>query len=196
MQTFWVGMDWVGFQKSDPCTTLRYMAYSQCWPHLVGDTNSAFTAHVVGRRLCTHYMCSRDFYSFIKCTNLKIYNFFLRVHHECSSYVSVAFCWLFSKRISLLYQTEKPPLEVAPTTWSTFSSCDLDPYAMTLTYKSDLDKVKLNRHFNYLGQQSFRWKVIVRAHTERHTHSRPITLYGHYNGRKWQSWSSFAMFLC
>jgi len=44
---------------------------------------------------------------------------------------------------------------------------------MSLTFEFDLDRVKLNyRHAKYLGQRSFRSKVIVRSH--RHTHTQRV----------------------
>jgi len=38
---------------------------------------------------------------------------------------------------------------------------------MTLTFKLDLDTVKVNRRVKYLGQKSFRSKLIVVTHTHR-----------------------------
>ena len=34
-----------------------------------------------------------------------------------------------------------------------------------MTYELDLDWVKVNHRANYLGQRSFRWKVVVRTDT-------------------------------
>jgi len=36
---------------------------------------------------------------------------------------------------------------------------------MTLTFELQLDNIKLNQHVKYLGQKSFRSKVIVRTHS-------------------------------
>ena len=41
-------------------------------------------------------------------------------------------------------------------------------WLMTLTFKYDLDSVKMNQHANYIGQSSFSSKVIIHAH--KHTH--------------------------
>ena len=43
---------------------------------------------------------------------------------------------------------------------------------MTLTYKADLDWVKMNHCVEYLGQRSLRSKVIARTHTHTHTTDR------------------------
>jgi len=39
---------------------------------------------------------------------------------------------------------------------------------MTLTYESDLALQQTNHHAKYLGHGSFRWRVMVRTHTQRH----------------------------
>jgi len=36
---------------------------------------------------------------------------------------------------------------------------------MTMTSELDLNRVKMNQHVKYLGQRSFRSKVIIRTHT-------------------------------
>jgi len=41
---------------------------------------------------------------------------------------------------------------------------------MTLTFESDLDRVHMSQLAKYLGQRSFRSKVIVHIHTHTHTH--------------------------
>jgi len=46
---------------------------------------------------------------------------------------------------------------------------------MTLTSELDLDRVKVNHHAKYVGQRSFRSKVIVR--TARQTHTTDRLLY-------------------
>jgi len=45
---------------------------------------------------------------------------------------------------------------------------------MTLTFECDLDMVKPNHRIKYLGQRSFRSKVIVRTDT----HTRPSAVSG------------------
>jgi len=50
----------------------------------------------------------------------------------------------------------------------TFSFRVRELWPMTLTFKHELDTVKLHHRVKYLGQRSFRSKVIVRTH--RHTH--------------------------
>ena len=42
---------------------------------------------------------------------------------------------------------------------------------MVMTFESDLDRVKMNQHAKYLGQRSFRLKVIVLTHIRTHTPS-------------------------
>jgi len=46
---------------------------------------------------------------------------------------------------------------------------------MTVTFESDLDRVKTNQCTTYLGQRSFRSKVIVHKHTQTHTHTHTHT---------------------
>jgi len=46
---------------------------------------------------------------------------------------------------------------------------------MALTFEDDLNRVVVNHHAKYIGQRSFRLKVIVR--TERHTHTQQIHHY-------------------
>jgi len=41
---------------------------------------------------------------------------------------------------------------------------------MTLTFKHDLDSVKMNQHAKHLGQRSLSVKVIIWIHTHTHTH--------------------------
>jgi len=36
-----------------------------------------------------------------------------------------------------------------------------------LTFKHDLDKIKMNQFANYLGQRSFKLKVVLQTHTGR-----------------------------
>jgi len=48
-----------------------------------------------------------------------------------------------------------------------------------MIYELYLVKVKLNEYYEYLDQKSFCSKVIVRAHTQAHTH-RPIANRLHY----------------
>jgi len=49
---------------------------------------------------------------------------------------------------------------------------------MILTYELDLYWAKVNHRAEYLGQRSFRSKVIVRTHTYTHTHNGPFALPG------------------
>jgi len=51
-----------------------------------------------------------------------------------------------------------------------FSFCDLKLWPVTLTYKPDLDTVKMNHYAEYSLQRSFRSKVVIRTHTCRQTH--------------------------
>jgi len=46
---------------------------------------------------------------------------------------------------------------------------------MTPTFQLDLESVKTNQHDKYLGQRSFRSRVIFGTH--RHTHAGLIALY-------------------
>jgi len=48
--------------------------------------------------------------------------------------------------------------------FSNFSSSDLDFWYMTLTFEPDLDSVKMNQQYKYLGQFSYSLKAIVRTH--------------------------------
>ena len=59
---------------------------------------------------------------------------------------------------------------------STFSSCNLEFWPMTLTYKLDLNKVKVNRLASYSDQRLFCLEVIIRAHkhTDKHTSDRSL----------------------
>jgi len=98
---------------------------------------------------------------------------------------------MWQKRCRVLYKTRKPSLEVAPTILphrtrstnkrntprrnkhtqpvrDTFSSNDRELWLITLTFELDLDRVKLNQPAIYLGQRSFRSKVIVRTQTNTH----------------------------
>jgi len=45
---------------------------------------------------------------------------------------------------------------------------------MTVTYNTDLDRVKMNHRDAYLSQKSFRTIVIVQTHRHTHTRHRPI----------------------
>ena len=51
---------------------------------------------------------------------------------------------------------------------------------MTLTFELDLNSVGVNYCAKYLGQMSFRSKVVVGTHTDTqtHTHTGPIALSG------------------
>jgi len=49
---------------------------------------------------------------------------------------------------------------------------------MTLTFKLDLQKVRMNQRAEYLGLRSFNSKVIVRTQTQTHTHTGPTALPG------------------
>jgi len=53
---------------------------------------------------------------------------------------------------------------------------------MTLTFKLDLDRVKVNQHAKYLGQRSFNPEVIDRTHT-----------YTHINPTEHSSWTTKVM---
>jgi len=46
---------------------------------------------------------------------------------------------------------------------------------MTSTYELDLYWVKIKHGAEYLGQRSFRSKIIVRTHTHTHTHTHMVT---------------------
>jgi len=50
----------------------------------------------------------------------------------------------------------------------TFFTCDRTACPMTLTFKLDLNRVKLNQHAEHLGQWSYQSKVTVHSHM--HTH--------------------------
>jgi len=85
----------------------------------------------------------------------------------------------------------QPLLEVALTTLATFlvdraflvcywwkkNTCDLELWTITLAFERDLDRVKLNHYFKYLGQRLFCSKVIVHTHTHTHTHTADRVLY-------------------
>ena len=51
---------------------------------------------------------------------------------------------------------------------------------MTLSFKCETDGVKINNRAKYVGQRSFRSKVIVRVqkYTQTHTYTGPIALPG------------------
>jgi len=42
-----------------------------------------------------------------------------------------------------------------------FFSSDCELWSMTLTFKNDLENIKMNQNVKYLGQRSFNSKVIV-----------------------------------
>jgi len=119
-------------------------------------------------------------------------------------------------KINNYSQLEKPSLEVAPTSLlliysfpvdfevcfskrnccsqsdfyfypKNISSCDLELWPMTLTYKLDPVRVQMNHRARYIRQRGHSVrklrKVIVRTHTHTHTHSRLTALPGPLNGR-------------
>jgi len=55
-------------------------------------------------------------------------------------------------------------------------SCDLEFWPMPLTYKPDLDRVKVNHHLKYHSQTSFPSKLNIWTHTYTH---RQIALHNH-----------------
>ena len=66
-------------------------------------------------------------------------------------------CYLFAVLNSCLLS--------AASAFAEFFSRDCKRLPATLTFKHKLDSVKLNQHAKYLGQRSFRSKVIVWTHT-------------------------------
>ena len=59
-----------------------------------------------------------------------------------------------------------------------FPTCDRELWLMTLTFELDPDRITMNHVAKYLGQRSFRSKVILRRHTHTHTHRGHTALRG------------------
>ena len=70
------------------------------------------------------------------------------------------------------------PVSLSPEEKEHFSACYLELYPVALTYKLDLDRVKVNHHAKYLGRRPFRSTDNVQTHRHKHTYSRPIALSG------------------
>jgi len=70
-----------------------------------------------------------------------------------------------ARTVSQWSATRKPSVEVTPITSATLSSCCSELWPMTLTFKLDLNSVKVNQHVKYPGQRSFSSRVIDQTPT-------------------------------